>query len=131
MSLEAAELGELESLGRVGGLVLPLEDRGKTILQGDQSLAAPKLGQDVGSQLMTVREPVEAPAGRGHGLAESPQGHERLAPCRVRHPEPRFDPDGRLVVADRLVQPVRVARGEAKAGAGERGVRVNPKGARR
>ena len=118
------------SLGRVGGLVLPLEYRGKTILQGDKSLAAPELGEDVGSQLMSLREPVKAAAGRGHGLAEPPQGHERLAPCRVRQPEPRFDPEGRLVVADRLVQPVRVARGEAKAVARESvAFGVDPEGA--
>ena len=98
-------------------------------MQGDQSLAAPKLGEDVGSPLMILREPVEAAAGRGRRFAESPECQQHLAPCRVRHPEPRFDPDGRLVVADRLLQPVRVARGEAKAGAGERGVRVNPEGA--
>ena len=78
---DAAELGELEGLGRVGGLVLPLEDRGKTILQGDQSLAAPELGQDVGSQLMTLGEPVEAAAGRGLGLAESPQGQRAPGPA--------------------------------------------------
>ena len=64
---------------------------------------------------MILREPVEAAAGRGLGLAESPQGQERLAQCRVRHESPRFEPEGGLVVADRLVQPVRVSRGEAKA----------------
>ena len=73
------------SLGHVGGLVLPLEDRGKTILQGDQSLAAPELGKDVGSQLMTLGKPVEATAGRCLGLAKSPQGQQCLAECRVRH----------------------------------------------
>ncbi len=39
--MSAAELGELERFGRIDGLVLPLEDRGEPILQGDQSLAAP------------------------------------------------------------------------------------------
>ena len=74
---------------------------------------------------MILREPVEAAAGRGRRFAKSPEGQERLAPCGVCHPEPRFDPDGRLVVADRLVQPVRVAGSDAKAGARERGVRVD------
>ena len=89
LPLEAAELGELEGFGRVGGLVLPLEDRGEPILQGDQSLAAPELGEDVGSQLMILGEPVEATAGRGLGLAESPQGQQRLAQraaCAMKSP---------------------------------------------
>ena len=81
MSQDAAELGELEGLGRVGGLVLALEDRGQTVLQGDQSLAAPELGEDVGMQLVTLGEPVEATAGRGLGLAESPQGQEAPGPA--------------------------------------------------
>ena len=128
MPQNAAELGKLEGFGRVGRLFRPVTNRGETILQGDQSLATLELGLDVGPPLIVLREPVEAATGRGRRFAESPECQQRLAPCRVRHPEPRFDPDGRLVMADRLVQPVRVARGQAKAGAGERGVRVNPQG---
>ena len=78
---------------------------------------------------MPLREQVKAAAGRSQGIAEPPECQQRLAPCRVRHPKPRFDPDGCLVMADRFLQSVRIARREAKAGAGECGVRVDPEGA--
>jgi hypothetical protein len=41
---DAAQLGELEGFGHVGGLFVAPEDRGQTILQGDQSLAARRAG---------------------------------------------------------------------------------------
>ena len=125
---DAAELGELEGLGHVGGPFLAPEDRGQAVLQGDQSLAPPELGDDVGAQLVIPGQPVEAAAGRGLGVAESPERQEGLAERRVRPEEPRIEPEGLLVVADRLVQPVGVPRAEAEVVSGEAELRIELEG---
>ncbi len=68
----------------VGGLFVAPEHGGQTTLQGDQSLAAPELGDDVGVQFMIPGHPVEAAAGRGLGVAEPPERQQGLAERRVR-----------------------------------------------
>ena len=116
---DTGDLGELEGLGQVGGPYFAPEDRGQALLQGDQSLAAPELGEDVGAQLMIPGHPVEAATGRGLGVAEPPEGQEGLAERRERPEKARIEPKGLLIMADRPVQPVGVPWAEAEVVSGE------------
>ena len=112
------------------GPFLALEDLGEPVFQGGQPSAPPEQGFHVGAELVIPGEPVEAAAGRDLGFAEPAESQERLAEdCGDSGVQPRVGPEvhpeGLLEVVNRLVQPARVARGEAEVVVGDAELRVD------